>query len=1041
MSLSATSRELLRTPEEIRYQIDLIVGKAKTDPLTAQVLTLLKEYRDLSPSDLPSVKSRVSAWIRQPTSLVETSNAVAQATARTLDGAGNLSGSAPASATSLDEAPLEIDLSSTELDPTILRRTCHNLHKKYCGFPESCIPEIVDITLQYAESWKDKKPMILLEDALSFLGKENLSTQAAFHRLFLYMIEKMKAREPFIDLLYVVGLLACQSNRLDVLFHPLHEGLGTSAPVPKKLDAVTIASKEANTLIVTDNKDLESAYQKGCSAANHLAQTCRNSSYISCNYFAVILNDIYSSLSLRELNKIEILFKEKRTEALKKLEKDHFYKRIPVANRIAIYLQRTSFYKEMVKAEHSLKEIQDKFFEYLLFISPQITDIERRIEHLSKIDEISEKLSHQFSMFKTHEKFISNFNSLLISYLEEVIIKTNQSMHYRNLFLYLNYLPYDDSVDWTEVSSKGLLQFLTQYHQAHSKLDFTSIPEPTRSRQIGNEEIHEDLNRRLTAFQALLIELQKTHEGAQRQSKDDLLRLGALVKAGLISQRNSGKVSFSLPTKGGVIDDDFGNTFLVTGPVSPIPAVPVAVCASATEKAEGEAPAAPVRKAADEEPEAATTIREASSGLHDVLLHARTHNRFTTTSAKQAFSNALHYADSLCALLADLEGREIQSSGLALIQQDIATCSFYACEQLLTAILHEKPMTGLASTPKAFYEDLGHNLMGRFLQAELSQHRELQQIVPILRNLEGVGAAVLNPFSFHGSQPLLQNVPSLLSKGTIEANPLEVRRSLSLGQETLQVFFHLLPLGGQDPRFTRSNINSYLLALSSAFIPPQSMGGKKSSAVDDRARGGSSKTAPETRPIDEMISIIDTALDPSQASIITEARQPAIFHNLIRLKYFRKNISDRTKRSLLPFYANQIRFVLRNVLEEFLSAACEKKIDSFDQIAARHDLRLLASQIGLFGRLSSDEKSFLQQSAGARNEARYGFKTRAPSFMRSSAAGSAAEAVEEEISGEFIDVLSRDYERIPRLIDSEIAMALAICSKITQHSFSDAPRS
>ena len=402
MTPSITSSGLLSTNKTIQREIDSILHLPKTTDLSAKIIQLLKKYKELTSSEVPpDIKSRVSVWLRQPASVVEISKAASSILPPFRPSPPTKEPTKePIKST---KVALEVDLESREIQPQILLLTYEILNKKYYGIPASTLPQIVQLTLDFIESWGDLKAEKLLLDALDFLGRRDPKLQEAFENLFEHMVEQMNIHENFVDPVYLLGLQASRADKLDLLFKPLEKALTTyrSAPMEKKHHLI-ISSKEQRTLIVPEKSCLERAYKEGCLAGCHMAETTVNSCLLTTGILIKIINYTSDCCAAADIRGMEMRFNEKIISAVKKLEQDPFCKKIGEANRLSIYFQRNSFFKALLKAENSLSELKTHFNEYILAQVNHYVAINKKLEILLRIDGTDEKLPLQFSLIKTH---------------------------------------------------------------------------------------------------------------------------------------------------------------------------------------------------------------------------------------------------------------------------------------------------------------------------------------------------------------------------------------------------------------------------------------------------------------------------------------------------------------------------------------------------------------------------------------------------------------------------------------------------------------
>lgn len=1018
--------ELIRAIENTIATPLTALSKAEADPLRVKVITLFKQLKKSSRTsaeekETESLKDRISVWSKTLPAAAAAAAAAAGSTA--------LMGGGKATST------------SKKIDPHLLTGSYKVLHD-FFGSAESCIPYIIRSTILLALSWGNPKTgremhgVELLEDALCSLEKGPDIATEKFREFFAFMKMKMREKEPYVDTVFTLGLQACEAGRLDVILNPLQkiineETKGGSGGGKATSGVAGLATSD--TPAVLNKRHLEKAYDAGCTAAASLGHATYSLSHIITGFFSARLSEMSSYVAPKTFEMARHVKLQKRRPLLRMLDEHPTYKKIPPAERVPVYLKVQTAETQLLAPEIALQDLYSQFEKFNKSQKDKISAITRDLAALEGLPDGPARLAIEFRLLTEQYETLLTFTPQMLSFLDEFIVHLELVLHARELIICRNMLIYDPSVDWSIIGAEGFIPFLEAYKEAHPRLNFSMLPADLQAAQFYAQEIILKTKKTIALLKAVQEHLKKTGHSLEELYKTDLVRLKALHTARMVSVDRAGRVSFTLPSKVDPLDDGYDN--IVSLP--DLPTAATIAAGGAVTKAEPR-----VEKASGGASDAGATggiFRK----LKTILLEARAHNRFTTPPARAAFSNALHYAEALCILIEELDKKKLESQQLANLQEDIGSAAFYACEQLLTAILHEKLKTASPAAFKELYSSLGHRLMGRFLEGGLSRFKELQVIIPIIRKLEGMGIAVVNP-SFYVAHPLLNNLVRLQKEGSMEAAPRDQRQALLAGQEALKAFFYLLVSQGLETRIPLDRMDAQFRTLTEALTPSESAGASDGGSGGASARG--STTLSDAR-ISEGARIITTALKFSKAFETTEQRRLVINHNLSRLNYFLADLKDASKLPLFPFYANQVRFLLRNVLEEFLCAACESQNCAIDQKVAKHDLALLAKQIKLFSRLDAGEKKFLEESAGARNEARYGTKPRAH-FLEASAssaetAATAAPATAsigaagEEGSEGFTFVLSGSYEQMLRLIAAEMAMAVTLCGKIALHSFKE----
>lgn len=900
------------------------------------------------------------------------------------------------------------------------------------GPSASCMPFIIRQTSLYARGWggptgRDEKCLDLLKEALLTYEKSPESAPAKFAEFFFYMTCKIREKEGYVDPAFLLGLQASQLRKLDILFEPLNKTVASRCPGK---EASLEAKKKEEVLNV---EYLQQRYIKGCQAAYYLGNTSYTISHI---YTGIIFRFLYgvcdcvSSATLEWQKRVE---KQNRRSILGMLAIHPQYSKVPEAHRVETFLKINSLRSKMIEFEKSLSQKMADCMGFQEASLPFLTAISEKFAAMEDTPEGDALLAKRFSLVVENFHSICIYNRQLIAYLDEICADLEKIVKTRRLNYCLTLIAVDPEIDWSSVGAEGVLPFLESYISANPKPNLEKYPERARDliREVWTLTVN--TQKTIVLLRAFLKILKKLDEEGSRPYMEDFARLAALQKAGLISMGRSGKVVFTLPSRPlFAIEDEFGERW----DLPPMPESSAAAGAAA--RSVGAVSSEPVKEEAAAEvsvPKGEATSREKSDIIAEVygklgleLAEASAKGRFTTRPAQEAFQNAIYYAEALREFLAEFKGQIMESRHLANLQQDMGIAAFYAFEQLLTAIILGGTPT--ASAAKALFDSLGHRLMSRFLKANLSIEKKLQEVVPEIRSLEGMGDAVKDPSQVHFLPPLLKNLTSLLKRGGSTAEVSEHIRTIALGQTALKGFFTLLYTSCLDRKMPLKEVEA-LFEQIRIESPPSAAGG---SAGASAAAGDSSVRDEKVRALADKIN---TALDHSNTYELTEQRRFLLNHNLERLDYLIDRLRDPASLPHFSFYASQARYILTILMEEFLCAACESQTGAVDQAEAKHNLSKLAEQIKILASLSKEEKQFLAESAGKRNELRYDNKFVRHAAGVSSGAGAAAIAASRSESDEegFTRVLASSHAKMLGILEVEINMALALCDKIATRSF------
>jgi hypothetical protein len=401
---------------------------------------------------------------------------------------------------------------------------------------------------------------------------------------------------------------------------------------------------------------------------------------------------------------------------------------------------------------------------------------------------------------------------------------------------------------------------------------------------------------------------------------------------------------------------------------------------------------------------------------------------------------------------------------VAQFEMDIGYSGYHVLEQLITAMMLEKAVeAGSGSSgakaagsrvkdDKALFTEVGHSLISRLLSAGISPPDDVS---PVLREASGLEFAIRDPQNGWKRHLLLKNTEALLSsgKGSVCVSlDIEAERSKAsvFGLRVLQASISLLSMHASKSGY-QVDPGPYFEAI--GRLIPETIAATRLAVKSKKGRFQPpmkvTAASSEFPQVDQISQIIADALDKSDDIENALLRKPAIIHNLNRYHYLLCCLSNALKLPLFRFCANQARFVLRTIVEEFLCAAHDslphqKASGTVNQKLLAHKLYDLAVALKL--PLTPDQINFLQRVPSIRNEARYdGYRVRAPAGASAASAWSfmAAEELEDlpaaaaggGLEDGFRMVLGSRNEGIRRELEQDLTIVLGLCKKISTHLF------
>ena len=817
--------------------------------------------------------------------------------------------------------------------------------------------------------------------------------------------------------------------------------LGLSSRVDKMARQLTLGGGVVSKRISPQPEgDLTEALKDGCNAAEFLANaTCMMAA--RCNLVLKTLLEL-GVLEIPRIPKIKM--KKKEFEAM--ISKDPFYASMRKDDRFSYYMKFVSFYNSGTDSERYLKRLYDQFSLLIQGSKARLESIERKTQQCARslrlrLDPRLIRLI-QLSLISEYFEEIQNLRNLLLRYLEEIGPALADAAQSMDLMEHLVFFQNDADSDFKLAVTKGIREAVEKYRNDHPHLPkkMTGVIKRREMDVAFIEEVHR-----------VLKAMNQESERAHLKPFNYLLELmekGIITKQGEIRVPAAAAVS-SPSTSGGAIEiapelDLFSEQKCLLPEESRIPTGAKQVTISA----------------------ASTPFIDFSIRLQEIVPV----QTFTVPSAQEAYVGALDYVKCLHLLLTLPQGALMHPHELAQFQMDIGYSGYHALEQLITAMMLEKgkekgaDASGAKAAPtrtgddKALFNEVGHSLISRMLFAGISPPED---VAPVLREVNGMEFAIRDLGKGWKTHFLLKNTEALLS--STESCPsvsldIEVERSkaTAFGQRVLQASVSLL-LTHASARGSHVDPDPYFEAI--ALLIPESMarpGGAGASSVAEPplpVKRGKVAIQPPKKAIAassdfpqlaEIFRIINLALEKSNDYENASLRKSTIQHNLHRYRYLLSCLSNPSKLPLFPFYANQGRFVLRTIVEEFLCAAQEsvhhkKGLGAVDQKLLAHKLYDLAQ--GLRLPLDSDQIIFLQRVPSIRNEARYdGHRLRA-SAGASVVSGSGFIPAEEfedlpaaggaGMKEGFTMALGSRYQGIERELQQDLRIVVGLCNKIS----------
>jgi hypothetical protein len=787
--------------------------------------------------------------------------------------------------------------------------------------------------------------------------------------------------------------------------------------------------------------DLTKAVKDGCDAAEFLAiATCKTAD--RCNQILQTLLQL-GVVDIQRIPKMKM--KKKEFEAM--ISRNPFYASMPINDRFSYYIKFVCFYNSATDPERYLKRLYDQFSLLIQGSKATLESIKRKTEECTRSRSLRlDPRLIQLSLISEYFEEIQNLRNLLLRYLEEIGPALADAALSMGLMEDLVFFQEDTTSDFKLAVTEGVRVAVEKYRKDHPHLPkkMTCVIKD-RERQVALiEEGHR-----------LLKMINQQSEKAYLERFNYLLELiekGIITKQGEIRVPAAAAVS-SPSTSGGAIEiapelDPLSEEKCLLPQESRIP------------------------RGAEE-----VTISAASTPLNDFSIRLQKIvplQTFRVPSAQEAYVGALDYVKCLHLLLTLPQGALVHPHELAQFQMDIGYSGYHALEQLITAMMLEKgkekgsdasgakAVLTRTGDDKALFNEVGHSLISRMLFAGISPPED---VAPVLREVNGMEFAIRDLGKGWKTHFLLKNTQALLS--STESCPsvsldIEAERSKAtvFGQRVLQASVSLL-LTHASARGSRVDPDPYFEAI--ALIIPESMarpGGAGASKVAEAplpVKRGKVAIEPAKKAIAassdfpqlaEIFRIINLALEKSNDYENASLRKSTIQHNLHRCRYLLSCLSNPLKLPLFPFYANQGRFVLRTIVEEFLCAAQEsvhhkKGLGAVDQKLLAHKLYDLAQELRV--PLDSDQRIFLQRVPTIRNEARYdGHRLRA-SAGASAVSGSTFMPAEEfedvPAPGEsgmkegFTMALGSRYQGIERELQQDLRIVVGLCTKISSLLF------